>query len=235
MMRDAILNTSDETSVAMRPFSQFTVIAISFLNVFHQSMQQKYIFIRKSRTTSSCTVIDRIRAIHADVRDYFVSQMDTVASEGVRAMLRKTMIVLTTAAALTGALSADAFARGGGGPGGGGGHMGGGGHIGGGFAGGHIGGARMGGGFAGGHIGGGFGGARMGGGFGGAHMGGRFGGGFAGRHFARTRADFGHFHHDRRFDHHRRFSGGWDNGLYDYGCSYGYPYYNPYSCYPSAY
>jgi hypothetical protein len=55
------------------------------------------------------------------------------------------------------------------------------------------------------------------------------------RHFARTRADFGHFHHDRRFDHHRRFSGGWDNGLYDYGCSYGYPYYNPYSCYPSAY
>jgi hypothetical protein len=66
-------------------------------------------------------------------------------------------------------------------------------------------------------------------------MGGRFGGGFAGPHFARTRADFGHFHHDRRFDHHRRFSGGWDNGLYDYGCSYGYPYYNPYSCYPSAY
>jgi len=54
MVRDAILNTSDATSVAMRPFSQFTVIAISFLNVFHQSMQQKYIFIRKPRTTYSC-------------------------------------------------------------------------------------------------------------------------------------------------------------------------------------
>ena len=40
-------------------------------------------------------------------------------------MLRKTMIVLATAAALTGGLTADAFARGGGG-GGGGGHMGGG-------------------------------------------------------------------------------------------------------------
>jgi hypothetical protein len=40
-------------------------------------------------------------------------------------MLRKTMIVLATAAALTGGLTADAFARGGGG-GIGGGHMGGG-------------------------------------------------------------------------------------------------------------
>ena len=47
-------------------------------------------------------------------------------------MLRKTMIVLATAAALTGGLTADAFARGGGG----GGH-GGGGHMGGGFGGGH--------------------------------------------------------------------------------------------------
>ena len=34
-------------------------------------------------------------------------------------MLRKTMIVLATAAALTGGLTADAFARGGGGGGGG--------------------------------------------------------------------------------------------------------------------
>jgi len=203
-------------------------------------MQQKYDFYSETSHYVFVQVIDRIRAIHADVRDYFVTQMDTVASEGVRAMLRKTMVVLATAAALTGGLSADAFARGGGGGGHGGGfgggHMGGGGgHMGAGFAGGHIGGARMGGGFAGGHIGGGFGGARMGGRFGGAHMGGRFGGGFAGPHFARTRADFGHFHHDRRFDHHRRFSGGWDNGLYDYGCSYRYPYYNPYSCYLSAY
>jgi hypothetical protein len=68
-------------------------------------------------------------------------------------MLRKTMIVLATAAALTAGLTADAFARGGGG----GGHMGGGG----------------------GHIAG-FGGAHMGGGFGGPHMGGGFHPHFAG-------------------------------------------------------
>ena len=68
-------------------------------------------------------------------------------------MLRKTMIVLATAAALTGGLTADAFARGGGG----GGHMGGGGgHIGGGFGGAHMGGGHMGGGFGGPHMGGGF-------------------------------------------------------------------------------
>ena len=67
-------------------------------------------------------------------------------------MLRKIMIVLLTAAALTAGLTADAFARGGGGGGGGhGGGFGGGGHMGGGF-----GGAHMGGGFGGG--------ARMGGG-----------------------------------------------------------------------
>jgi hypothetical protein len=47
-------------------------------------------------------------------------------------MLRKTMIVLVTAAALTGALTVDAFARGGGGGGGHGGGFGGG-HMGGGF------------------------------------------------------------------------------------------------------
>jgi hypothetical protein len=98
-------------------------------------------------------VIDRIGAIQADVHDFFVSQMDAVASQGVRAMLRKTMIVLAMAAALTGGLTADAFARGGGG---GGGH--------GGFGGGGFGGGHMGGGFGGAHMGGGFGGARMGGG-----------------------------------------------------------------------
>ena len=96
-------------------------------------------------------------------------------------MLRKTMIVLLTAAALTGGMTADAFARGGGGGGGGGGHgggFGGGGHMGGGFGGGH-----MGGGFGGGHMGGGFGGAHMGGGFGGGHFAGRspaLGRGYAG-------------------------------------------------------
>ena len=101
-------------------------------------------------------------------------------------MLRKTMIVLATAAALTGGLTADAFARGGG-----------------------------------------FGGGRMGG------LG--VGRGFAGHHFAGTR---GHFGHDRRFDHDRRFRFGFgsgDFGFYDYGCSYGYPYYDPYSCYLPAY
>jgi len=53
-------------------------------------------------------------------------------------MLRKTMIVLATAAALTGGLTADAFARGGGGGHGGG--FGGGAHMGGGFGGGGRGG-----------------------------------------------------------------------------------------------
>jgi hypothetical protein len=78
-------------------------------------------------------------------------------------MLRKTMIALLTAAALTGGLTADAFALGGGG--------GGGGHVGG-FGGG-------------GHMGGGFGGAHMGGGFGGGHFAGRgpaLGRGLAGLH-----------------------------------------------------
>jgi hypothetical protein len=104
-------------------------------------------------------------------------------------MLRKTLIVLATAAALTGGLTADAFARGGGG---GGGHMGG----------------------------------------GGGHMGGRFGGfgsAMTGQHFAGVP---GRFDHDRRF----RFGfGPGDYGFYDYGCSSGYPYFNPYSCYLPGY
>jgi hypothetical protein len=80
-------------------------------------------------------------------------------------MLRKTIIVMATAAALTAGMTADSFARGGGG----GGHMGGGGgHIGG------FGSAHMGGG--GGHV----------GGFGGPHM----GGGIR-PHFAGTRGRFG--------------------------------------------
>jgi hypothetical protein len=138
-------------------------------------------------------------------------RMDAVASEGVCPMLRKTMIVLATAAALTGGLTADALARGGGG--------------------GH------GGGFGGAHMGGGFGGARMGG-FGGVHMGGgfgrgHFGGGFAGHHFAGAR---GHFDHDR--GRRLRFGPGfydYGSSYYDYGCSYGYPYYNRYSCYTPGY
>jgi len=99
------------------------------------------------------------------------SRMDAVASEGVDPMLRKTMIVLATAAALTGGLTADAFARGGGGGGG------------------HGGGAGHGGGFGGG--------ARMGGGFGGGHFTGR---GLAGQH-AEVRGHFGrdHFHRGRGF------------------------------------
>src|SRR6185437_6457414 len=97
-------------------------------------------------------------------------------------MLGKIMIVLATAAALTGGLTADAFARGGGG---GGGH-------GGGFGGGA-------------HMGGGFGGAHMGGGFGRGHFGGpgsAFGRAFAGQHFAGTR---GRFDHDRGFGRRSRF------------------------------
>src|SRR5580692_2338007 len=99
--------------------------------------------------------------VHAMRPEQRLVEMDALASGRSISMLRKTMIVLATAAALSGGLTADALARGGGG----GGHMGGGG--------GHIGG------FGGAHMGGGFGGARMGGGFhphfAGAH--GRFGGG----------------------------------------------------------
>jgi hypothetical protein len=87
-------------------------------------------------------------------------------------------------------------------------------------------------------MGGGFGGGRTGGGFGPSHSGGSaFGRGFAGPHFAETR---GHFDHGRR-DHDRRFRGfgfgpDWDYGYYDYGCSYGHPYYNySYNCYSPAY
>ena len=101
-------------------------------------------------------------------------------------MLRKTMIVLWTAAALTGGLTADAFAGHGGGFGGGG------------------------------HMGGGFGGAHMGGGFGGGHFAGRgpaLGRGLAGQH-AEVRGHFGrdHFHRGRRFG----FGGGYDDWCYDY-------------------
>jgi hypothetical protein len=188
--------------------------------------------------TPTDTVTDRFRAIQTYGRDDVFSRNGRGRVRRSIPMLRKTMIVLATAAALTGGLTADAFARGGGGGGGGGGgHMGGGGfgggHMGGGFGGGH-----MGGGFGGGHMGGGFGGGRMGGGFGGGHMGGRFGGfgrGFAGQHFAGTR---GHFDHNRRFGHDRRFRFGFgsgDYGFYGYGCNYGYPYYNPYSCDLPAY
>src|SRR6185437_4766489 len=101
-------------------------------------------------TTSWCGVIDRDRAIRADGRDYVFSRTRTRSRpEGVCPMLRKTMIVLATAAALTGGLTADALARGGGG---GGGHGGGGG---GGHGGGFGGGAHLGGGFGGAHMGGG--------------------------------------------------------------------------------
>jgi len=152
-------------------------------------------------------------------------------------VLRKTMIVLAMAAALTGGLTADALARGGGGVG----HGGGGGHGGG------FGGAHVGGGFGGARMGGGFGGARMGGGFGRGHFAGpvrAFARGSAGQHFAGMRRHFDRrFDHDRRrrFDHDRRFSRrflfvpSWDYGIYDYACSYGYPYYNSYNCNLPAY
>jgi hypothetical protein len=124
-------------------------------------------------------------------------------------MLRKTMILLATAAALTGGLTADAFARGGGG-GGGGGHGGG------------FGGAQMGRGFSGGaHMGGFGGGTHLGGGFGRGHFGRpgvAFGRGFAGQHFAATR---GHFGHDMHFGRGRSFAPGW-GGPYGYYDNSGY-------------
>ena len=116
-------------------------------------------------------------------------------------MLRKIVIVLATAAALTGGLTSDASARGGGSGGGYGGGFGGGAHIGGGFGGG----AHLGGGFGRGHFGG---------------PGGAFGRGFAGQHFAGARGRFGR---DSHFDRGRRFAPGWgapygyygDSGYYD--------------------
>jgi len=135
-----------------------------------------------------------------------------VVGPELKTSLRKTMIVLATAAALTGGLTADAFARGGGGGGGHGGGFGGGAHIGGGF-----GGAHMGGGFGRGHFGG---------------PGGAFGRGFAGQHFGVAHGRFGHARH---FGRGRRFAPGLGYSFYDYGCSYGYPYYNRYSCYTPGY
>jgi len=63
-----------------------------------------------------------------------------VVGPAFKTSLRKTMIVLATAAALTGGLTADAFARGGGGGGGHGGGFGGGAHMGGFGGAAHIGG-----------------------------------------------------------------------------------------------
>jgi hypothetical protein len=57
--------------------------------------------------------MDRIFAIQANDREFFVSRMDAVASEkGVPTMLRKTMIVLAKAAALTSGPTVEAFAHG---------------------------------------------------------------------------------------------------------------------------
>jgi hypothetical protein len=80
------------------------------------------------------------------------------------------------------------------------------------------------------------GGARVGRSFGGSHLGAARGGfarDVAGRHFAQAR----HFGHESRFEHRRRFvPGGFGFYDYDYGCSYGYPYYTPSSsCYPPSY
>src|SRR5262249_62071136 len=122
-------------------------------------------------------------------------------------MLRKTMIVLATAAALSAGLTADAFARGGGG--GGGGH-------GGGFGGGH------GGGFGGGaHIGG------LG------HIGGAgpaLGRGVAGQPFAAAPGPLRHEGHLPR----RRFVAGFCNGLFyhELGCRYRYPPFTALTLYP---
>src|ERR1700730_6252168 len=102
------------------------------------------------------------------------------------------------------------------------------------LAAGHGGGGH-GGGFGGAHMGGGFCGAHMGGGLGRGHFGGpgaAFGRGFAGQHFAVAHGRFGH---DRHFGRGRRFAPGLGFGFYDYGSSYGYPYYNRYGCYTPEY
>ena len=59
--------------------------------------------------------MDLIFAIQANDREFFVSRMDAVAvPKRVPTMLRKTMIVLAKAAALTSGLTVEAFAHGGG-------------------------------------------------------------------------------------------------------------------------
>jgi hypothetical protein len=120
-------------------------------------------------------------------------------------MLRKTMVVLATAAALTGGLAHDAVAlatahSGWDGLGDGGGHRIGIGH-----------GGR----------------ARIGGKFRRSHFGGpsrAFSRGFAGQHFPAAHGRFGRA---------RRFAPGVDDRFYDYGCSYSH--YDRYSCYLPAY
>ena len=120
-------------------------------------------------------------------------------------MLRKIIFVLATAAALTGALTADAVAlatahTGWDGLGDGdrlGGRLGGGPHMGGGFARKHFGGPGR-----------------------------AFSRGFAGQHFPSARGHFGRA--GRYLGRGRRFTPGLGDRFYDYGCSY--PYYDPYSC-----
>jgi hypothetical protein len=136
-----------------------------------------------------------------------------------KSIARNTMILLA-AITLGTAVATDALAAG---------------HGGGGHGGGFGGGAHMGGGFGGAHMGRGFGGAHMGGGFGRGHFGGpggAFGRGFAGQHFS---VAHGRFAHERHFGRGRRFAPGLGYSFYDYGCSYGYPYYNRYSCYTPGY
>jgi hypothetical protein len=85
-------------------------------------------------------------------------------------------------------------------------------------------------------VGRGFGGGGIGRGFGRgqfASPGRAFARGFAGQRFAGTRR---HFDHDRRFRRGFFFGPDWDYGVYDYACSYGYPYYTAnYNCYPPSY
>ena len=136
-----------------------------------------------------------------------------------KSILRATMILLA-AITLGTAVATDALAAG---------------HGGGGHGGGFGGGAHMGGGFGGAHMGRGFGGAHMGGGFGRGHFGGpsaAFGRGFAGQHFSVAHGRFGH---ERHFGRGRRFAPGLGYSFDDYGCGYGYPYYNRYSCYTLGY
>src|SRR5436305_1588034 len=69
------------------------------------------------QTLPSCKLRTRSWSSNPRHRSAF-SKWTPLASEGACAMLRKTMIILATAIALTAGLSADAFARGGGGGGG---------------------------------------------------------------------------------------------------------------------
>jgi hypothetical protein len=70
--------------------------------------------MRTDLETTHYVLIEVIGAVQANGRDYVFIEWTPVASEGVRPMLARIMIVFVTAATLSAGLTADAFAFSGG-------------------------------------------------------------------------------------------------------------------------